>query len=85
MTEMTKLPVSYIRIYEDWNQDDDGNIWYRWRYEGEKQWRVKMTPYKEKPIIKFKYVSPQELGRLEKRFNSAQTSPPNNVKGSNND
>ena len=43
-----------VVIYEDWNEDAEGNIWYRWREEGEKNWHSILTPYKGKPVIRMK-------------------------------
>jgi len=53
-----------ITIYEDWNEID-GKIYYRWRLHGEKEWHTKLTAYRKKPYIKFKYISEQELKELE--------------------
>ena len=53
-----------ITIYEDWNEID-GKIYYRWRLSGEKEWHTKLTAYRKKPYIKFKYISEQELKELE--------------------
>lgn len=59
-----KMPIGHIVIYEDWNQDNDGCVWYRWRREGEKHWHVKLTPLKQKPIVSYKYISPFEYEQL---------------------
>lgn len=53
-----------ITIYEDWNEID-GKIYYRWRIEGEEKWHVKLTAYKEKPVMQYKLLSIKELERLE--------------------
>lgn len=53
-----------VTIFEDWNEVD-GKIYYRWRRKDEKEWHVKLTPYKQKPFIQYKLISPEELSELE--------------------
>jgi hypothetical protein len=50
-----------VTILEDWNQDSDGRIWYRWKLASEKDWHFKLTPYKQKPYVQYKYISTEEL------------------------
>lgn len=53
-----------IVIYEDWNEDADGTIWYRWREENEKDWHHIRTAYKQKPVIRMKRLHRYEYGSL---------------------
>ena len=53
-----------VVIYEDWNEDAKGRIWYCWREEGEKKWHCILTPYKQKPIIRMKRLHRYEFGNL---------------------
>lgn len=57
-------PVGYVFIFEDWNERN-GNIYYRWRLKDEKDWHERLTPYRQKPTVTYKYVSPQSLGKLK--------------------
>lgn len=41
--ELVTLEYKYAEI--------NGQIWYLWRLEGEKNWHKKLTPHKESPIV----------------------------------
>lgn len=49
-----------VTIYEDW-EEVDGKIYYKWRLPGDTAWHIKETPYKQKPIIRFKTLSKVEF------------------------
>ncbi len=69
-----------IVIYEDWNEDADGNIWYRWREEGEKNWHSLITPYKQKPVVRMKRLHRYEYGKLLEKLTPTPNSEANKGK-----
>lgn len=55
-----------VTIYEDWDEID-GEIWYKWRVVGEKDWHRKRTAHKQKPVIRFKQLSKLEFDEFYKK------------------
>ena len=48
-----------ITIYEDWDERPDG-VYYKWKLPEEPEWHEKLTAHKQKPVIRFKYLSEEE-------------------------
>lgn len=57
-----KIPKT-ITIIEDW-VELEGTVFYRWKQPHEKEWHYRKTPYKEKPVVQFRYMTEEELGWL---------------------
>lgn len=60
--EKSKVP-KIITILEDW-VEIEGTVFYRWKLPEEESWHYKKTPYKQKPIVQFKYMAEEEFGWL---------------------
>ena len=60
---MGKNNKDWVRIYEDW-VEIEGTVFYKYRKEGEEQWRYKKTPYTQKPVVQFRLMTPEEYGYL---------------------
>lgn len=70
---MENKPDPTITVLEDWNEVD-GKIYFRWKLKNDKEWNVKLTPYKEKPWVHFKYMSPKEF----ENYKTEQPKPKDN-------
>ena len=64
--------LDYVTIFEDWNERD-GKIYYRYRFEGEKEWHEKLTAHKQKPFIRWQLLTPKELESKLERLDSVET------------
>lgn len=49
----------FIAIYEDWEKVGD-TVFYKWRTDGEDEWHYRKTPYKDKPVVHFRYLTQEE-------------------------
>jgi len=64
--EFTNDGAAIITILEDWNERD-GKIYFRWKLLSEDEWHEKLTPYKTKPIVNFKYMPVPEYEHMVKK------------------
>lgn len=49
-----------VTMYEDWSVRPEGT-YYRYRFEGEKEWHEKLTGHKGSPFVKFIVLSQEGL------------------------
>lgn len=66
------IDVEYVTIFEDWNERD-GRIYYRYRFEGEKEWHERLTAHKQKPFIRWQLLTPIELENKLSRLGNVQS------------
>lgn len=72
---MSEEPLSdKVGVFEDWNERD-GNIYYRWRLEGEETWHEKLTPYTEKPYFTYEEYTKVEWSIKRKKLESEHIAP----------
>lgn len=55
--------LNTVTIMEDW-VEIEGTVFYRWKRPEEKDWHYKKTPYKQKPVVQFRYMTEEEFGWL---------------------
>lgn len=72
-------PEASVIMYEDWDERPDG-IYYKWRFEGEKEWNEKLTPYTQKPYIRFKRLSQAEVRNFYMDATDVRSESPHGTK-----
>ena len=62
---MSQKPEGYVTIHELFNKVGD-EVYRYWKFEGEDEWRIDLTPYKDKPFIKIEYSREEYLQENDK-------------------